>query len=199
MPKQLKLLAFNGPPGSGKDYATDEACHVIDDLTGWIALPHKLSAPLKRMVPAMMNTTHRELEASKDKSLLSPMGITYRQAQIDVSEKFMKPVYGQDIFGRLAVNEIAMELDKSVYKEYNVCIIISDLGFSYELDKLIDWVGAENTRIVQLYREGHTFLGDSRSYVTIPGVKHYGINNKGTPAFDAEIAAYIRSWIDGKR
>lgn len=77
-----------------------------------------------------------------------------REAMIYVSEKVIKPRMGLDYFGKLVANEIDLEKDYA----------ISDGGFIDELLPVVEKVGKENFRLVQLTREGHDFSSDSRRY-----------------------------------
>ena len=57
-------------------------------------------------------------------------------------------------------------------------ILIRDSGFQIEIDPLIRWVGEDNLFVVSVNRDGTTFDGDSREWVTH---KHMAMfNNNGT-------------------
>ena len=81
--------------------------------------------------------------------------LSIRQAMIYVSELMIKPTFGLQYFSEYRL----MDLPD------NTIAIDGSCGFSEELDHLIKNVGSENVLLIQIWREGFTFEGDSRSYV----------------------------------
>jgi hypothetical protein len=150
-----KVILLNGPPRSGKDmFATVVTRH-------WPAISHrKFSEPLKRGLVAMFQLSieqHMEAEADKDTPKTFLHGLTWRGAQIWLSEEVMKPKFGQDVFGHILLNNLRTQA-------HGQCIVISDSGFRPEADVLIKHFGRKAIHVVRIERPGHTFDGDSRSY-----------------------------------
>jgi hypothetical protein len=84
-------------------------------------------------------------------------GISQRKALQIVSEKVIKPVYGNDYFGKMSARTLREDTKCNYY--------YTDGGFKEELAPIIDKVGADNVLIIRLHREGYTFEGDTRSYI----------------------------------
>jgi len=155
------LILLNGPPRSGKDTAGRW-------LSQWLNLPLvKLTAPLDRAVVAFFNLDPQRWaylrEEGKDCPAPELQGLTPRQVLIALGERWAKPLFGQDIFGRLA-------------PKWGV---VTDLGFRAEAEALVQ---PGRTFLVRVYRPGCSFANDSRSYVDLSdlGVPTYHLENKGT-------------------
>jgi len=161
----MKIMLFNGPPGCGKDEAA--AC-LSPEFT-----PLKFAGFLKDTVHDMYGVPVDKAEEDKDKpGEYMPNGKTLREAYIQMSEHFFKPMYGNDFFGRVVAVEIA--------DSDNDCFAISDSGFVEEAQVLVNRFGAESVTLVKIKREGCSFKGDSRSYIELEGVKTVTVNNDGT-------------------
>lgn len=151
-------ILFNGPPRSGKDTAAQMAYNYVLRTTRPIRYPtwEKFSRPNKECfaalagakIDAFFNVDYYEHHKSE---IIPWLGVSYRQWQIDFSEKFMKPLYGQDIFAWLL----------RMRSQQNDLTIISDCGFQIEVDCLI----GQRMMLICMKREGCTFEGDSREYV----------------------------------
>jgi hypothetical protein len=191
MPKPY-VVFLNGPPGSGKDYAA-ETLSETSDLT---VSKYKFSEPLKEAVCAALEISRAELEASKNK--IDPIfGVTLRQVQIDMSEQWMKFCYGSDIFGRLTTKRMAEEIqmtDESG-EEQNDIFVISDSGFDKEAYSVLKLFGNENALLIRLHRDGHSFEGDSRSYIDLDDVRTVDLNNDGTSNFNTKLVKIVKDWI----
>lgn len=151
-----RIVVLNGPPGCGKD-----------TLANFMALRYpttthmKLSAPLKHMVAGFYGVDLRTIEQEKDfPATVSTFGKTYREELISVSEDWMKRRHGDDALGRLFINRLHRVPQRDV--------ILSDGGFLNELTPIIAAIGATNMMIIKIVRPEHTFIGDSRGYVTPP-------------------------------
>ena len=76
-----------------------------------------------------------------------------RELLIYISEKVIKPVFGEDFFGQAAAKRI----------DNQDIIIYSDSGFVSEVIPVIEKVGKDNCLVVQLIREGYySGIKDSR-------------------------------------
>ena len=128
----MNFILFNGPPRSGKDTAAKIAEQYIDNETRYDAVWEKFSFPNKRAFAGMMGLECDDWgvvephEATKDE-IIPVLGVSYRQWQIDYSEKYMKPLYGNDIFGRLLLDRCRRDADEI---DDNGIYIISDCGLS---------------------------------------------------------------------
>lgn len=161
----IKTIILNGPPGSGKD--------VLGE-----ALAKSLGANVKRFKDVLYSQTASFFGIPR-KTLVSlatnrytkemphPLfhGLSPREALIYVSEEVIKPVEGPYYFGRRLVEEL------------EGITVITDGGFDEEVIPVVE--KSDYTLIVQLRRDGCTFDGDSRSYIS------YGITS--VPGYNCDI------------
>ena len=109
--------------------------------------------------------------------------ITVREALIYVSELVVKPSFGSAYFGK----ELACNVD------LESGTVVSDGGFSSEIQEVVNKVGKENVYVVQFTREGaSSFEGDSRGWVNLEGVKTLRTTNNGTIT---ELCDEVLEWI----
>lgn len=163
----MKIVFLNGPPRSGKDT-------IVKWLMPSFQISHlKFAAPLKRQCCALLQVSLEWLEENKDKPHPALKGGTPREYLINMSEKFIKPIYGDDFFGHVLASEAA---NPSMLNT----ILISDSGFECEAWPVVKRFGLENCVKVQLTRPGYDFSKDSRSYWHIDGMKNYNVRNNLT-------------------
>lgn len=159
------VIGFNGPPGSGKDTAGEVAAVYLRKM-GYHVVMMKYAQAVKVPVNYLLGVVdpHLPHEDLKEKKTWLHPDVTYRKAYIEFSETYVKPLFGQDAFGRIIASTIeAWDTDI----DGTTVFIITDCGFGPEQEPVIDVVGSRNYALVQMYRQGHTFEGDSRSYVTL--------------------------------
>ena len=159
------IIFLNGPPRAGKDTAGN----FLHEEYGF--LHTKLSSELKDRCHAAhrLSVPHDFFEATKDVPRKEFEGLTPRQAYIAFSEKYAKPTFGVDIFGRWLL--------KNMIGGPNFAI--SDSGFREEALPIIAHFGQENAILLHIHRPGHDFSGDSRSYIELP-VPTREVHNSGT-------------------
>ena len=184
--KKPVVFLFNGPPGSGKDAAV-RALSQYNDISPLTA-SGKFSGPIKQAL--MATFWHLDLYNMTTEQKSMPVeilgGHSWREAQIYYSEKFMKPCFGEDIFGKLLLEKIDHESDYFELQAY----FVSDSGFVSEAMPIIR-AGYE-VHVVQITRPGCTFEGDSRSYIEPPGTKMFLIANDGTlEEFERKVITYV--------
>jgi hypothetical protein len=160
-----KIVLLNSAPGSGKDYAGNYIANSTDYKV------YKFARILKERTHALygLDKAWDYYEMTKDISLDEFMGLTPRQAYINVSQKYFKPVHGNSIFGDILAEEI---------KDDNY-VIVTDCGFIEEIQPLINKYGKDSLYLIRIHREGYDFSNDSRGYIYPEGVKAYDINNDG--------------------
>lgn len=179
-----KIFLLNGPPRSGKDTGSE---WLAKHFGGRILT---FANPIKRTVTALFHNNDRKAFAAFDTADLKDtpqslyFGKTCREVQIGVSENFLKPFFNDTgVFGKLLVGEIEHYRDRLFEGPF----FISDSGFRPEAEVLIEKYGAENVFLFRLHREGYTFKGDSRGYITLKdmGVREFDITNTNDnlPAF----------------
>lgn len=195
----MNIILFNGPPRSGKDTA---ATYLYENWESFewsrgVAWFLRMSSPLKRMFAAMTNSELDEYDNNltydrmKEDKLHFLNGKSYRQWQIECSEVFMKPMYGEDIFGRLFVNAVPTRRIR-VEETW----LVPDCGFEIEAETVAKLLPEYSVFLVQIHRKGYDFTGDSRGYIkgeAIPATRRFSINNNGTKeAFEDSIVSLVK-------
>lgn len=167
----VKVLLFNGPPECGKDTLANEMLHFTNVK---FAEPLKLGclALLYGYMPGTKEELMAKAESLKNSDI--DLGITFRDFLIATSEDHMKVMFGEDVFGQLAT--VYIELNDLEY------VVISDSGFEREAQVLIRNFGRENCALFRIHRDGKDFSKDSRSYLELPEIKSFDIDNNGTVA-----------------
>ncbi len=174
-----RLLLVNGPPRSGKDTVGS----VLAEFFPGRVYITKMAKALKERTHALYGLfesgtgqplSHDFFETVKDQPHAWFLGKTPREAYIAVSERLMKPLHGDAVWGDLLVEDIRLN------EEDADLVIVTDSGFAREAVPAIRAMGMANTTLVRLYRGDTSFSGDSRGYITLEGVQAYNIENNGT-------------------
>lgn len=160
----IRLLVFlNGPPRSGKDTLgfnlkssgkLGPICHLLS-----------FADPLKIGTHYSLGTFSKgakDYEAVKDLPNDEFFGLTPRQAYISHAEKYMKIVYGVEIFGKLLYRKI--ERTRAMISS-PLTVIFTDSGFSEETGYVISRHPDVKSVLLRLHRKGHDYAIDSRSYL----------------------------------
>lgn len=158
----MYVVGFNGPPRSGKDTMARMLAEHMDSQG--VTLPVRevsLSMPLRRIAYSMVGYEGRHLEGPDYEDFkgthFSAFGKTGRELMIDVSEKFLKPSYGQAIMAKLLIQDLG---------DFPGVALVRDTGFQTEAETLSDFVGNRNFFVVRVGRSGCNFTNDSREWVT---------------------------------
>jgi hypothetical protein len=156
------VIILNGPPGCGKDTIAVELGLRHDFVEH-----HEMKRPIYDVVAKELFLDPEEFEwRARDRKLKEVPHYWYnrspRELMISTSEDLIKPLYGDEHFGRLAS---ACVTDSTA----EVCVF-SDGGFKEELWPLID--DGHKVIVLRLYRQGFGFAGDSRNYLRDRDVPH---------------------------
>lgn len=180
-----RVIILNGPPFSGKDDAAKHLCANYPNFHH-----REFKAQLFKLTKTIWGITDTEwdfLYTRENKEIPSHMlgGMSPRQALIHTSEVVIKPNYGKEYFGVYA----AKTLDPGIN-------VFSDGGFVEEIAPLIRSVG-DKILVVRIHRPGHTFKGDSRSYLPDNICKNVvDIHNDGTlEEFFTKIRQVGSEWL----
>lgn len=193
-----KVILLNGAPNSGKD----ESAKILKKLFGFGSI-HSFKDELyketaeyygldldkfKQMAKDrnLKDKINRSLVDTKGKgifkrfylivmSFLGFIGITPREALIHVSERIIKPIFGEDYFGRMLLETILNDPAEYVY--------VPDSGFIEEIRPLVE--AGLDVRVIRIHREGSSFENDSRIELTDEILSEFGIKgidlyNNGT-------------------
>lgn len=190
----MKVIALNGPPRSGKDtVASIMANRLGRDITR--VMP--LSMPMRAAVYGMLGLTYSDehYEKFKDKTIsIGGVGTSIRQLMIGLSERWVKPVFGDLAWVNLRVSEIN-EIERATDSTYERIYIIPDIGFQPEIDLLAYAFGPANVCLIRVQRPDYDFSNDSRSYVEPPAeVTAHILNNTGSLQDLRQSIHYIEQW-----
>lgn len=161
------IVIMNGPKLSGKDYLSNYLVKNSKENAINVCFKERLNSICRSIYgisPAswFLYTRRSQKENPQDKL----GGKSSRQVQIEVSEKLIKPFYGDNFFG--------VALKSSIEKNTSVkTFYVSDGGFERELEPLIS--KDNNILIVKIEAEKCKFDStDSRDY--LPDDFHPEIN-----------------------
>ena len=198
---KTKIVLFNGPPNVGKD-AMSDACvdYFYDDLymnnegdAGFPAVKQSFKTPMYRMLAEIYGLTlKRVLELCRDRDLkdtfCEEFASTPRQAMIFLSERVMKPNYGDDYFGRQAASGVKLGFVN----------FFADSGFISETLPLVAKFGSANILLVHMHRENCTFEQDSRDYLDIDSfINFYEFqNNEPIEVVTPELFERVQEFVD---
>ena len=194
----MKIIFLNGPPRAGKDTSAKllrpfgfSRASFADDL--------------KDRFERAFNGLRPEGEA-KELPMPPPFDdATYRQGLIAFSEKFMKPLFGEHIFGKILIEQLKLVENipntlLHIDTNTNVPLegfAISDSGFALEALPVVQHFGKDNCRLVQVHRSDCSFAGDSRGWLKgdVLGLGTYTVYNNGTEEeLLDQLKALLRRW-----
>lgn len=176
-------VILNGPPGVGKDTI---AGLIVKHGFAQMAFKDYIYPPIKEycglndveLAEFRRRAADREL---KDK-VWALTDETPRRMIIHVSENIIKPQHGDSYFGVCAMEDAALKGNRMV--------VFSDGGFESEWPPLLEYF--DLVVVFRLYRDGFTFEGDSRDYLTKPEVMYDLQLSEGYPGVAAaQIMNYL--------
>lgn len=169
----MYIIGMNGPPRSGKDSIGKRLGQMLTERREIVPLILALSQPIRESVYALLGVQYAEehYEANKDLPQALFGGKSIRQVMIDLSEKFVKPLYGQDFWSRRA--------DVSIHQWEDTVTIITDFGFPPEREFFAGEYGLNCNLLVRLHRDGFDFRSDSRDYL-LSHANVIDVDNDGT-------------------
>lgn len=191
----MYVIGLNGPPRSGKDTIAT-AIRNDNDIDLPVML-ESLSRPMRKAAFALLGMDYSdrtyEVEKDWDQKLLANQNDndydSIRELMIGLSEKFVKPIYGQDFWAR-SVFESHLSDDPTL-------VVIPDIGFEAECAYIEEFVGEDNFLNVHLERPNCGWLNDSRRYVKTTHC--LSVDNNRTPDHAKnEILNFIRNKMGWK-
>lgn len=98
-------------------------------------------------------------------------GLTPRQAYIHYSENVIKPLHGKEWFGEKFI--------QAAKNSGSYLIVVPDSGFREEAERCVREVGSNNVLLIRIHKDGCTYDGDSRSYISLGdlGVREHDVLN----------------------
>lgn len=189
-----RVILINGPPDSGKDLSAVILRNMLTDQHDNTSLPYmpiimKFADPLKAAAHQILNIPYscehyEKIHGNqwKNEPQIEFFGKTPRSEYIALSEEYLKPRHGADVFGRIAARRIQLHRGIATF-------IFADSGFAEEAFPVIERVGLSNVVLLELVRPGCDFGGDSRGYISpvllqqFPNLKYLQIPNNADQKF----------------
>lgn len=164
-PVTRKVIIFNGPPGAGKDFASDAVRSYIQINAPWMKPTHiKFSEPLKRAAHALYAAFHswdyydsKDGRPQKGASNGDFLGLSPREAYIEMFNKLA------ELHDSRALGFIMRK--RMVRSNFNSVFVMSDGGRVDDLRPVIDLVGERNVLIIEIHTVGANWDGDNRTYI----------------------------------
>ena len=158
------IIILNGPAGIGKDtignaLAKDYNCFQISFKYPIFEISSAILGPeaFGKFISAYNDRNQKEVPHD----FLG--GKTCREFMIWVSETVVKPLLGNQHFGKLLSEKINRVNTKIA--NVNQPFVCTDGGFPDEVIKLVE--DGHDVTLVRLFMDGKTFKGDSRDYIRI--------------------------------
>lgn len=166
------VVLLNAPKGVGKDELADHILNLgLADRKDMFK--HTLYAIAARAAGIPPEDFYDFVTLCNDRLLkekpckyfvLNGSCISPRQWLIHISESIVKPLTRATYFGETLASRV---------KETEKLVIVSDSGFIEEIKPLVDL--GHRVVVVRIHREGYTFEGDSRKYITNQQAKDLGL------------------------
>jgi hypothetical protein len=108
-----------------------------------------------------------------------------------MGEECMKPKFGMDIFGKLALRDM----------KQNRVFVVTDAGFKPECEVMKDEFGIEHILLIRCHRPGKTFAGDSRSHLSYRDdpascLQEVDVTNDASiEAWHKKVSAVVEEWM----
>lgn len=202
-----KIVFLQGPPSCGKDTIAD----LLNDFGGYekFKFAQPIIDAMRGQFPTYFNPMYgslppRTIEEFKKHNFaphlnhyekgLTPEIVTGRDIMIAWSEQFMKPLFGSMVFGTIAA-KASFPFDEDRVGDNHFKAVFSDSGFEAESIPVLERCPRELAVIIQVYRPGHNFSSDSRSYWSDPAVATFSYMNalEGLDAFQKDFIKFFNS------
>ena len=153
----LHIIAISAPSASGKD----TVAAILQKHCPGPFFHTKFAAPLREAAKGFFGVDDATLEYMKR------YDDTTRSFLIGLSQKVVKPIYGEDYFGLVAGDKVQVQWAKN---NGNLTVALSDVGFQAELDAFVgrikDFEPEARITLVRIVRPFCIFgAGDSREEV----------------------------------
>jgi len=177
------IIGLTGKPQVGKTTYASYLQHYLQEEFHIKVVREKFARPLGGMAQALLGMNDEDFkrirEEKKDDPLRMFYGYTLRQLLITISEEWMKPKFGSDVFGKL----MGQRLGPKAHIDPTTVTIIDDCGFADEVNVLQQYYRSRFL-LIKIERKNTTYIPDSREDLVSSAVLH----NDGTEAALAQSA-----------
>lgn len=167
----MDIIVINAPAKSGKD----EICTIVTksypnfvheevkELLFQVAV--RAAGITRQLWDALYTREYKERPTPYLQ--IDGVNCSPREWMIHCSEHLIKPLFGNDAFGKAAVVRL-----KQLYKNDNV-VIYSDGGFKEEIKELSDYAYSTGGEffLARVHREGYDWGNDSRNWLYLDGIR----------------------------
>ncbi|AGZ17750.1 hypothetical protein RJ80_gp23 [Vibrio phage phi-A318] len=151
-----KVVILNAPPFCGKDTIANLLKEKGFAVTEFKFTMFNIAIAMSGMSKESFMREYNDRE-QKEKPQEHLGGLSYREFMIHISEDIMKPLFGEDVFGKRAAEACTLAHDSGFD------VVFSDGGFIDEVKALND--AGLNVTVIRLHRDGYTYGNDSRRYL----------------------------------
>lgn len=192
----MKIIAFNGPPRSGKDTLKRL---IIDEFIDKNIKTYTLSDILIEATCVMYGIGRDEWDEryhtdQKDEPWELLFGLSQRQALIGLSEEYLKPKHGGDVIAKMFLKRLEY-FDECC----DIDVLLIDTGFTEEFKHIVNSFGRDNVMLIRVKREGCDYSNDSRCDVQSSGVDNFAVIHNNTDILSLQdiIAYTVEDFING--
>lgn len=157
-----KIIILNGPASVGKDTIGNALA------ANYKCIPTSFKRPMFEIAASILGArdfskfiTAYDDRDQKEQPQSFLGGKTCREFMIWISETVVKPLFGNQQFGKLMSEHIRL-------CDEGFCFVCTDGGFPDEVIRLVE--DGHDVTLVRLFMDGKTFAGDSRDYISIIGL-----------------------------
>lgn len=172
------IINLNAPPKAGKDTICQgligainhpgyEVYHMeFKELLFDVAI--RAAGVSEALWYALYDRRYKEIPTPY--LIVDGVSVSPREWMIHCSETIMKPIFGNDVFGKAFAEKLRRLEEATAPSGRELVIVVSDGGFIEESIPVVSKVGPQNyllTRIHRLKEDGteYDFTGDSRRYL----------------------------------
>lgn len=189
------VIAINGAPYSGKD----TAYHLLSNHLKSKGIPNinvKMTTLMDLMIPHIFSIPNdrwielRNNPSLKDKPVPEFNDFSTRETLIYTAESYLKKFGGPLVFAKYACANCLVD---------NTVNIITDAGFDYEQEYVMNYVGINNYFGISLTRPNCNFNSDSRHLINFTNLKcqHASILNDGNiDDFNESLKQAINNFVE---
>ena len=187
-----RFVLLNAPPRAGKNTGAEALAKVIPGAAV-IGFSHHL----KRFTHGIYlgragwdaDPDCFDAVKGEPQALLGSM--SWRQAYIHYSEQVIKPLHGKEWFGE--------QFLRAARDSGAPVVLVPDSGFVQEAERVVREAGPENVLLVRIHKLGCTYLGDSRSYISLA---HLGVEERDVAnvhgkqdLYELALAVEVMPWL----